>query len=254
LEAIQQAITLNKAAVEGNLRAFQIGRWAVLHPAEAQSVLTPEAENAEPVDPVAFRAAHLTAYQNPALAARYRRFVDAINDEALRLAVAKGYHKLLSYKDEYEVARLHLDTMEKARAAFDGDFTASFHLAPPLLGGTGADGRPKKRRFGPWMLKGFGLLARLKGLRGTPLDPFGYSAERRMERALIAQYEADMADLLPRVTPENRDLVLELALLPLSIRGFGPVKEANARAAGKRREELLAAIATPGAPLPMAAE
>lgn len=254
LEAIQEAITLNKAAVEGNLRAFEIGRWAALHPVEAQAVLTPDAETAEPVDPVAFRADHLTAYQNPALAARYRRFVDAIDDQALRLAVAKGYHKLLSYKDEYEVARLHLDTLEKARAAFEGDFKASFHLAPPLLSGTGSDGRPKKRRFGPWMLKGFGLLAGLKGLRGTPLDPFGYSAERKMERALIAQYEADMADILPRATPDNRDLVLELALLPLSIRGFGPVKDANARAAAKRREELLAAIATPGAPLPMAAE
>lgn len=254
LEAIQQAITLNKAAVEGNLRAFEIGRWAVLHPAEARAVLTPDTDNGKPVDPVAFRADHLKAYQNAALAARYRRFVDQIEDQALRLAVAKGYHKLLSYKDEYEVARLHLGTLEKARAAFDGDFVASFHLAPPILSSTGNDGRPKKRRFGPWMLKGFGVLARLKGLRGTPLDIFGYSAERRMERALITQYEADMSDVLARVTAENRDQVLELALLPLSIRGFGPVKEANAKAAARRREELLAAIAKPGAPLPMAAE
>ncbi len=254
LEAIQQAITLNKAAVEGNLRAFEIGRWAVLFPADAQAVLKPQSDNAEPVDPITLRADHLTAYQNAALASRYRRFVDAIDDRALQLAVAKGYHKLLSYKDEYEVARLHLDTLEKARAEFDGDFSASFHLAPPLLGGTGPDGRPKKRRFGPWMLHGFRLLARLKGLRGTFIDPFGHSAERRMERALIAQYEADMAGVLPNVTPENRDKVLELALLPLSIRGFGPVKEANVKAAAKRREELLAAIATPGAPLPLAAE
>jgi len=254
LDAIEQAIKLNKAAVEGNLRAFEIGRWAVSHPAEVAKLLNPAPEATAPVDPIAYRADHLVAYQNAALARRFRALVDPIEDEALRLAVAKGYHKLLSYKDEYEVARLHLQTMEKARAAFDGDFTPSFHLAPPILGGTGADGRPRKRRFGAWMLRGFGVLARFKGLRGTPLDPFGRSAERRMERALIAQYEADMADLLPRLTQANRDAVLELALLPLSIRGFGPVKEANAKAAARRREELLAAIATPGAPLPMAAE
>jgi len=254
LEAIREAITLNKASVEGNLRAFEIGRWAVLHQTEARALLHPQAESTQPVDPVEFRAAHLVAYQNPALADRYRRFVAAIDDQALRLAVAKGYHKLLAYKDEYEVARLHLDTLDKARAAFDGDFTPAFHLAPPILSGTGPDGRPKKRRFGPWMVHGFKLLARLKGLRGTPFDPFGHFAERRMERALITQYEADMAALLPKVTAENRDIVLELALLPLSIRGFGPVKEANAKAAAKRRDELLSAIATPGAPLPMAAE
>jgi len=254
LDAIQQAITLNKAAVEGNLRAFEIGRWAVLHPSEAQKVLHPEEQNAEPVDPIVFRTEHLTAYQNAAYAARYRRLVDAIDDQALKLAVAKGYHKLLSYKDEYEVARLHLNTLEKARAEFDGDFTASFHLAPPMLARTGSDGRPRKQRFGPWMLHSFRILARLKSLRGTPFDPFGYSADRKLERALIAQYEADMADILPRVTSENRDTVIELALLPLSIRGFGPVKEANEKAAAKRREELLAAIATPSDPLPMAAE
>ncbi|MCC5968451.1 MAG: indolepyruvate ferredoxin oxidoreductase family protein [Pararhodobacter sp.] len=254
LESIQQAITLNKAAVEGNLRAFEIGRWAVLHPADAAALIRPAAQTDDPVDPIEFRTHHLTEYQNEKLAARYRRFVDGIDDAGLRVAVAKGYHKLLSYKDEYEVARLHLSTLDKARAAFEGDFTPRFHLAPPLLSRIGPDGRPKKRRFGPWMIKGFGLLARLKGLRGTPLDLFGYNAERKMERALIAQYEADMTSILPRVTAENRDLVLELALLPLSIRGFGPVKEANAQAAAKRREELLAALAKPGAPLPMAAE
>ncbi|KPQ08573.1 MAG: indolepyruvate ferredoxin oxidoreductase [Rhodobacteraceae bacterium HLUCCA12] len=254
LEAIQQAVTLNGAAVEGNLRAFDIGRWAVLHPDEAAALIQPPLADKDAVDPVAYRAAHLQDYQNAALAARFCRFVEAIDDAALRDAVAKGYHKLLAYKDEYEVARLHLQTVEKARAEFEGDFTPHFHLAPPMLGGTGPDGRPRKRRFGPWMLHAFRLLARLKGLRGTPFDPFGYSHERRMERALIAQYEADMGDVLPRLTPENRDLILELALLPLSIRGFGPVKDANAKAAARRREELLAAIAKPGAPLPMAAE
>ena len=254
LSAIRQAVELNGAAVAGNLRAFDIGRWAVLHPQDAAQLIAPRSNAPEATDPVAFRADHLTAYQGKRLARRYRRMLDGIDDPGLRDAVAKGYHKLLSYKDEYEVARLHLSTIDKARETFEGDFTVEYHLAPPILSRPGPEGRPAKRRFGPWMARAFRLLAPLKVLRGTPLDPFGYSEERRMERALIRQFEADMADLLPKVTPQTRDLVLELALLPLSIRGFGPVKAGNARAAARRREELLAAIARGGAPIPMAAE
>jgi indolepyruvate ferredoxin oxidoreductase len=200
---------------------------------------------------VAFREAALVAYQGPRLARRFRALVDSVADKPLREAVAKGYHKLLAYKDEYEVARLHLASADKARAQFDGELRMTFHLAPPLLGGKGADGRPKKREFGPWMLNVFKVLARMKGLRGTPLDVFGYTAERRHERALIAEFESDMATWLPRVTPSNRDLVMELALLPLQIRGFGPVKAANAEKAARRRGELLAALS---APARMAAE
>jgi indolepyruvate ferredoxin oxidoreductase len=252
--AIEDAIRLNGAAVEGNLRAFAIGRWAVLHPDRAAAMLRPQGENTEHVDPVEFRARHLVAYQGKRLAARYRRMLDGIADQSLRDAVAKGYHKLLAYKDEYEVARLHLTTLDKARETFEGDFTVEYHLAPPILSREGPEGRPKKRRFGPSMGRAFRLLAPMKVLRGTPLDPFGHTAERRMERALIRQYESDMAEHLPKVTPQTRDLVLELALLPLSIRGFGPVKAANAAAAAKRREELLAAIAGGGTPAAMAAE
>src|SRR5690606_14677131 len=120
---------------------------------------------------------HLLAYQDAALSDRYRALVDRAPAD-LREAVARGYHKLLAYKDEYEVARLHLRSLDRARAEFEGDFRMSFHLAPPILGGTGPDGRPKKREFGPWMVPVFRLLARLKGLRGTVLDPFGHSAER----------------------------------------------------------------------------
>ncbi|MFN4098968.1 MAG: indolepyruvate ferredoxin oxidoreductase family protein [Pararhodobacter sp.] len=254
LEAIQTAIRLNKAAVEGNLRAFEIGRWAVLHPEQAAAVIRPADVSTVPVDPVAFREAHLVAYQGPRLAKRFRALVDPVQDKALREAVAKGYHKLLSYKDEYEVARLHLATEAKARENFDGDFVMKFHLAPPMLTGKDASGRPKKREFGPWMMQGFRLLAKLKGLRGTPLDLFGYSTERKMERSLIKQFEADMKAALPKLTPATRDIILELALLPLSIRGFGPVKEANARAAANRREELLAALAQGGTSGRMAAE
>lgn len=256
LDAIRQAIRINGAAVEANLRAFDIGRWAVVDWAGAARLLAPPAPvSSVPVDPVAYREAHLREYQDEALARRYRAFVDRFAvDPGLRDAVAKGYHKLLSYKDEYEVARLHLASYDKARAEFDGSFRMSFHLAPPLLPGREANGRPKKREFGPWIVPLFRVLARLKGLRGGVLDVFGYSAERRMERALIGQYEADMDAALAALTPATRDAVLELALLPLSIRGFGPVKEGNAAAAARRRDELMAQIAAGGAPVPVAAE
>ncbi|MDP4033999.1 MAG: indolepyruvate ferredoxin oxidoreductase family protein [Pseudorhodobacter sp.] len=237
--AICRAIVLNGTGVEANTKAFHLGRWAVLHPEQVAAVLRPEAKAS--VDPVAFRAADLSRYQNAALAARYLALVDQAPDN-LRIPVAKGYHKLLSYKDEYEVARLHLDTMTKARADFDGPFRPRFHLAPPLLPGKAADGRPKKRAFGPWLLHVFRLLAAMKPLRGTAFDPFGYGAERRLERRLIAQYQADMAEVLANVTPANEGIARELAELPLTIRGFGPVKVANAAKAAKRREALLAAF------------
>jgi indolepyruvate ferredoxin oxidoreductase len=200
-----------------------------------------------------FRAGHLAAYQDEAYAGRYRRLVAAAPEE-LREAVAEGYHKLLAYKDEYEVARLHLATAEKARAEFDGDFRMTVHLAPPFLAKAGPNGRPAKREFGPWMFRAFRLLAAMKGLRGTAFDPFGRGAERRMERALIAEYEADMAEILPKVTPATRDAAVALARLPLDIRGFGPVKEASQARAAKQREELLAVIRAGGAPVQAAAE
>ncbi|WP_370213710.1 indolepyruvate ferredoxin oxidoreductase family protein [Roseovarius sp.] len=254
--AIEAAIKLNGAAVERNLRAFEIGRWAAVYPQEAAAMLSPTVVELPKSleEKIAYRAAHLTAYQGKRLAKRYRALVDGIEDEALREAVAQGYHKLLSYKDEYEVARLMLDSEARAREAFDGDLKLSFHLAPPILSKEGSDGRPQKRRFGQWILTPMKLLARLKALRGTPLDPFGYTAERKMERALISQYEADMAEALPRLTAETRDLILALAELPLQIRGFGPVKAANEAKAAKRRETLLAAIRQGGNPVKEAAE
>jgi indolepyruvate ferredoxin oxidoreductase len=185
---------------------------------------------------------------------RYRKLVDAVEDVRLKEAVAKGYHKLLAYKDEYEVARLLLTSQEKAAAEFDGEFRMTYHLAPPILGGTGPDGRPKKRTFGPWMRTPLKVLAALRSLRGTPFDLFGYSAERRMERALIKQFEADMNAVLPKVTPETVDIAVALASLPLDIRGFGPVKTANEAKAAKRREELLAAFRQGGPDLAKAAE
>ena len=256
LDAIRQAIELNGAAVQRNLRAFDIGRWAVLHPDQAARLVTPNVtempQSAE--DRIAFRADHLTAYQGRRLAKRYRKMVDGIADPDLKLAVAEGYHKLLSYKDEYEVARLLLTSRDKAAAEFDGDFRMTYHLAPPILSGIGPDGRPRKRAFGEWMTTPLRLLTRLKALRGTPLDPFGHSAERKMERALICQYEGDMKQILSDLDGKAPEAAIALARLPLDIRGFGPVKSANEAKAAKRREELLAALRDGDAPLARAAE
>ena len=203
---------------------------------------------------IAFRADHLTRYQGKRLAKRYRGRVDAIEDEALREAVALGYHKLLAYKDEYEVARLLIDSREKAKGTFEGEFKMRLHMAPPILSKAGPDGRPKKREFGEWLLGPMKILAKLKGLRGTPLDVFGYSEDRRLERALITQYERDLDEVLPGLTANTRDAIIALARLPLDIRGFGPVKAANEAKAAKRREELLAVIRAGGPELRKAAE
>ena len=247
-EAILRAVELNGAAVERNQRAFELGRWAMVERDAADAMLadtvvrlpdTPEAE-------VATRVAHLTDYQSAAYARRYADRLERIADPAVRRAAAKGYHKLLAYKDEYEVARLLASTREKARAAFDGDLKLTYHLAPPVVSKDGPDGRPAKRAFGQWIERLYPLLARGRRLRGTALDPFGRTAERRMERALIAQYERDLDEVLPLVTDATRDAVAAIAALPLTIRGFGPVKDANARAAAKRREELLATIRAGG--------
>jgi indolepyruvate ferredoxin oxidoreductase len=246
-DALRQAIRLNGTAVEGNLRAFETGRWAVLNP-EAACVAARGGASPAPVsldDSIALRRAHVLAYQDAALARRYDALVAQFADARLREAVAKGYHKLLTYKDEYEVARLHLETAAQVAAAFDGTPRLSFHLAPPMLGGTGPDGRPKKRAFGPWVLRLFRVLAAMKRVRGTWLDPFGRSAERRAERALIAQYEADMAEVLRLLPDADLETAASLAELPLEIRGFGPVKDRAIALAARRRDELLARLRKP---------
>ncbi|WP_339767314.1 indolepyruvate ferredoxin oxidoreductase family protein [uncultured Pseudosulfitobacter sp.] len=254
--AIVEAVTLNGAAVERNLRAFEIGRWAVLYPDQVQNILTPKVVALPKTldEKISYRADHLVKYQSKRLAKRYRKMVEGIDDRAVRAAVAEGYHKVLAYKDEYEVARLLQSTRAKAQAEFDGDFTMKYHMAPPVLSKMGSDGRPVKRTFGPWLEKPLALMARFKGLRGTPLDVFGYTAERKMERALITQYEADMKQVLPELTDTTRDAIVALAELPKSIRGFGPVKQANETKAAKRREELLAVIRAGGGDMAKAAE
>ncbi|WP_107496147.1 indolepyruvate ferredoxin oxidoreductase family protein [Thalassobius sp. I31.1] len=239
--AIHDAIRLNGQAVDGNLRAFDLGRWAAHDMEAVKALAAPKVVELPKTldDRIAYRMEQIEAYQDVHLAKTYFDFVMRAPDGDLREAIALGYHKLLTYKDEYEVARLHLATVAKAKDSFDGDFKPRFHLAPPFMGQGHVD-RPKKREFGAWMLPVFGVLARMKRLRGTAFDPFGRTSERRMERALIAQYEADMGMILSALTESNLGVATDLARLPLEIRGFGPVKAENEVRAAKKREALLA--------------
>lgn len=238
-DAIARAIELNGASVTRNLAAFAYGRWAILHPDDAARISgAKNVEVPKSVDEIiAFRAEQLTAYQGLKLAQSYREFVALFDDPELKGVVARSYHKLLSYKDEYEVARLLKQTRRQAEAAFDGDLNLSFHLAPPFLSKTGSDGRPVKRIFGPMIAGAFPFLARFKVLRGTPFDPFGYTAERKMERALITLYEADMRRVL--ASEIVGDTAMALARLPMDIRGFGPVKDAAVKKVALMRDALL---------------
>ncbi len=259
--ALLRAMELNGAAVAENQQAFLWGRRAAFDPAGVERI----ARAAEPVLPthrlsgsleelVARRREFLAAYQDEAYGRRYAELVERVRraEEAvapgsteLAQAVARNGFKLLAYKDEYEVARLFTDPefRRSLHAAFEGGFGLRFHLAIPLLARLDPNtGRPRKRPFGPWMMSAFRLLARLKSLRGTPLDVFGYGAERRLERALVADYEAKLTTLLGALRPDNLALAAEIARLPEGIRGYGPVKRRAVEAARRRQAELLAAF------------
>jgi len=238
LEALMRAIELNGVAVEQNKRAFACGRLAVTDQEFIASLLG-QTQVEETLDQIiARRVDFLTSYQDSRYGERYRAVVASVRaternqapgSDALTTAVAKSLFKLMAYKDEYEVARLHTETgfQEKLRQEFDGDFKVNYHLAPPLLAsGKDARGRPRKRQFGPWIEPVFRALARLKFLRGTPLDPFGYTHERRMERNLIAWYQSLLTEQLPLLHPGTVGRFAEIAALPMDIRGYGPVKEA----------------------------
>lgn len=244
-DSIVRAIELNGAAVDQNKRAFEFGRWAVVHPDEAAELTQTGQSAGEDLDldqKIEFRANHLRKYQSSLLSRRYRKRVASIQDPALKEAVAKGYHKVLAYKDEYEVARLLKDTRKKARTEFDGDLKLTYHMAPPLLSKPGADGRPAKKEYGQGMIHMLALMSRLKFLRGTMFDPFGYGHERQVERGLIREYEKDIAALPDNLSGEKLAAAIELAELPLSVRGFGPVKAANLEKAKVRRGQLLAIL------------
>jgi indolepyruvate ferredoxin oxidoreductase len=254
--ALTRAIELNGTAVEMNLRAFRWGRQLAHDPASVPTS-SPAAE-ALPArtltELVADRAERLTAYQNAALAARYRALLDPLMSAtakvgagatALAETVARNYFKLLAIKDEYEVARLYAETdfLALVAAQFAGDYRLRFHLAPPLLARPDpTTGHIAKRSFGPWMMTAFKWLARARRWRGTRWDLFGRSAERRQERQLIADYEDDIRLILERLDANTLPAASALAAWPEEIRGFGPVKTRNIDVARPRRERLRASL------------
>jgi len=196
----------------------------------------------------------LTGYQNATYAESYRAFVEKVQAAEARLgnqqgagtrlseAVARSLFKLMAYKDEYEVARLHTDPAFTARVAgmFEGDYTIVHHLAPPMLAKKNERGELVKKPYGPWVRRAFTVLAKLKGLRGTALDPFGKTEERKTERALIGEYRACIEDLLTGLTPDKLALAVEIARLPEGIRGFGHVKERNLQTVRSKWQALMA--------------
>jgi indolepyruvate ferredoxin oxidoreductase len=267
--AIERAVELNGEAVAMNRAAFHWGRRAAVDRAAVEKLAQPapamvsDAERLSETfdEAVERRVKFLTAYQNAAYAQHYRAKVDQVKAaEAARApgksgfadAVARYLFKLMAYKDEYEVARLYTDgAFEKqVKTEFDGDsLRYEFHLAPPLLARRDkSTGLPRKMSFGPWLLPAFRVLAKLKFLRGTSLDPFGRSAERRTERRLIEDYEATLGEVLAGLTPENHPIAVGLAAIPEKIRGFGHVKQQHLVAA-KANETALLEQFRAGAPM-----
>ena len=255
LEALQRAIELNAVAVQNNLLAFSLGRLAAADPAGLQALrAAPEPAAAEePLDVfIGHAVAHLTGWQDRAWAARFDALVQRVRQRELALspsdralpftsAAARSLLKLMSYKDEYEVARLYTDGrfLERLHEQFEGDLQLEFHMAPPFLA-KGRDGQPpRKMRLGAWMLPAMRWLAHGKRLRGSVLDPFGRTEERRLERALITQFEMRIGELLERLSPQTVKLASEIAALPQTMRGFGHVKIANVALARAREAELL---------------
>ncbi len=241
--SIESAIRLNGTFVKGNLRTFALGRLAAHDPAALTAELetTPALPVLDTVDAVlASRRQLLTQYQSPAYARQYADFVAAIRSKVCRIGVdpaedfarevALTLAKLMSYKDEYEVARLYAapEFLRRVREQFGGNFTLGFNLAPPFLPGRDkVTGRPRKRQFGAWVLPLFRILAYGKKLRGTPLDPFGYFPERRLERALIRQYCGLIERTVTALTPDNLAAAIRIAAAAREIGGFGPVKQAS---------------------------
>jgi indolepyruvate ferredoxin oxidoreductase len=256
--AIDQAIELNGAAVGENRKAFLWGRRAAHAPAVVRQFAEPAGESgtfpphrfSRSLDEtISRRVETLIAYQDAAYARRYQALVEKVRaaeqarfpSTALAEAVARNYFKLLAIKDEYEVARLYTDAsfMQQLNETFEGDFKLRFHLAPPLIARPDPlTGLVAKRSYGPWMLRAFKWLSRLKGLRGSHFDPFAYSAERRLERQLIADYEADVELILAQLDSAALDSAIELATLPERVRGFGHIKQTAVRLAQAQRQAL----------------
>ena len=270
--AIEEAIALNGAAVDANTRAFRFGRLAVHDRSALDRLLgtpAPTTDRPRTLDEtVAYRAWHLEHYQDKALAERYTRRVAAISrlaaDKApgmsgLAEAVAKGYHKLIAIKDEYEVARLYTEGMfqSEVAASFEGVRGMQFHLAPPFLARFWRDkvtGHPRKVTLPGWLMwPVFRMLASMRRIRGTALDLFGLTAERRAEHAMLADYEAVLDEITQRLSPKTYAAAVALAELPLEIKGFGHVKQAGHAKAMAKQAQLLSELRSP-APMKAAAE
>ncbi|WP_213959385.1 MULTISPECIES: indolepyruvate ferredoxin oxidoreductase family protein [unclassified Variovorax] len=253
-ESLMRAIELNAVAVENNKTAFEWGRRAAHSPVAVQKLVTPgqviEFKKRETVESlVKRRVEFLTAYQNAAYAEQYKAFVGRVQQvetarvgkNTLTEAVARYLFKLMAYKDEYEVARLHTDRsfLDRVEGMFEGDFKLNYHLAPPLIAKKNSKGELQKQKFGPGMLTGFKLLAKLKSLRGTALDIFGRTEERKTERALIGEYKASIEEVMSGLTAANHATALDIAALPEQIRGYGHVKDRNLAAARTRWAALM---------------
>ncbi|MGB9149900.1 MAG: indolepyruvate ferredoxin oxidoreductase family protein [Burkholderiales bacterium] len=271
LESIMQAIELNAVSVDMNKQSFTWGRRAAHDLQAVTDIAEPKAELPESQvmaenlgETIARRVKYLTAYQDAAYAARYTDLVDKVaaaekqvsGKQTLTEAVAKYYFKLLAIKDEYEVARLYTDGefLKRVKQTFDGDYKIRFHLAPPLIAKADpVTGEMKKSEFGPWMLNVFKLLNRLKFLRGTALDIFSYSAERKMEKQLLADYEKNIAEILSGLNRHNYATAVEIAALPEHIRGFGHVKQRHVKQVQLTEHNLLKAFRSPVIPIREAA-
>ena len=262
LASLERAIELNGVAVETSKRTFAWGRLAAHNLGTVQAAAKPTLRVEKTVartlpEIVVKRAELLTAYQNAAYAERYHAFVDKVAQaekakapgrSGLAETVAKSLYKLMAYKDEYEVARLYTDGafLEKLGAQFEGDYKLTFHLAPPLFAKRDpTTGQLKKREYGAWVMPLFRLLASLKGLRGTRFDVFGHTAERKMERRLIGEYEATIDSVLATLDQNNHAMAVQIAAVPEIMRGFGHVKEKNVTAAKEREASLLASYRAP---------
>jgi indolepyruvate ferredoxin oxidoreductase len=260
--SLEEAIRLNGTFVKGNLRIFAIGRLAAVAPEELSRLIAPPPQRLEDMslaEILANRTELLTAYQNADYAAQYREFVAHAQEavaarqldggELLVREIAITLARLMAYKDEYEVARLYAEPtfLARLREQFDGDIKLTFHLASAaLFTGKEPNGRPRKREFGGWMLGVFRFLAKFKGLRGTVFDPFGYMAERRMERVLIGDYRRMISEILERVDAGNLHTAIELASAAQEVRGYGPVKHAAFEQYQAVKANLLAAFAANG--------
>ena len=261
-EAIEEAIALNGVAIEANKRAFLWGRRAAYDMATVEKVAAPTAVTAAVQttaleDIVEKRFAFLRDYQDEAYARRYKDLVVQVqtaearvvhDDDTLARTVARYYFKLLAYKDEFEVARLYteLGFLDTVASQFEGNYKLNFHLAPPILAERDPEtGIARKKAYGRWVLIAFKLLAKLRFLRGGPLDPFNRTAERKRERSLITEYETLIDTLLKQLNANNHPVAVEIAGLPEQIRGYGHVKERHIDAVKTRETELLTSYRNP---------